>query len=290
MPNKQWDAFVSHASEDKTDFVRPLAQALTQLGVKVWYDEFTLEVGDSLSRSIDKGLAGSQYGIVVVSPKFIAKKWPERELKGLVAREMEEEQKVILPIWLGVTRQEVITFSPPLADTIAIRTEGMTAEEVAMTLLKTIRPDIYKDYPRAELERMLTGKALQSLQEELEDVKYELSEYRCPHCQAPLYERTNIDPEPEIGGGGLGEEFLCGYITLDEREISPCPADPTFPKLDEYEFVITASSNGYYGNLKSKTENARRLNFSMGFGQTEELAKQELIKRYNLRARCRNDQ
>ena len=98
MP-KEWDAFISHAYEDKDDFVRPLAQALAQLGVNAWYDEFTLEVGDSLSRSIDKGLAGSRYGIVVISPSFIQKKWPERELRGLVAREIEEEQKVILPVW-----------------------------------------------------------------------------------------------------------------------------------------------------------------------------------------------
>lgn len=35
---KEWDVFVSHASEDKEIFVRPLTQALDQLGVKVWYD------------------------------------------------------------------------------------------------------------------------------------------------------------------------------------------------------------------------------------------------------------
>lgn len=119
---KEWDVFISHASEDKEDFVRPLAEALAQLGVKVWYDEFSLEVGDSLSRSIDEGLANSSYGVVVVSPSFVQKRWPERELRGLVAREVEAEQKVILPIWFGVTKQEVLNFSPPLVDTIAIKT------------------------------------------------------------------------------------------------------------------------------------------------------------------------
>lgn len=57
---KSWDVFISHASEDKDVFVRPLATALRQLGVSVWYDEFTLTVGDSISRSIDKGLADSR--------------------------------------------------------------------------------------------------------------------------------------------------------------------------------------------------------------------------------------
>ena len=59
---KPWDVFVSHASEDKDAFVRPLAAALQSLGVSIWYDEFSLRVGDSLSRSIDKGIAGSRLG------------------------------------------------------------------------------------------------------------------------------------------------------------------------------------------------------------------------------------
>jgi hypothetical protein len=85
----QWDAFISHAWEDKESFVRPLAHALTALGAAVWYDEFSLKLGDSLSASIDRGLASSRYGIVVLSKAFIAKRWPQRELQGLVAREME---------------------------------------------------------------------------------------------------------------------------------------------------------------------------------------------------------
>jgi len=64
---KEWDVFISHASEDKNGFVRPLAQALGQLGVRIWYDEFTLDVGDSLSRSIDRGLAQSKFGLVIIS-------------------------------------------------------------------------------------------------------------------------------------------------------------------------------------------------------------------------------
>ena len=83
----KWDVFVCHASEDKDDFVRPLARKLEAHGLKVWFDEFTLTVGDSLRRSIDRGLAGSRFGVVVISPNFLQKEWPQRELDGLVARE-----------------------------------------------------------------------------------------------------------------------------------------------------------------------------------------------------------
>src|ERR1051325_3140270 len=77
-----YDAFICHASEDKDDLVRPLAEGLMKLGHKIWYDEFQLRVGDSLRRSIDKGLARSRFGIVVLSPSFFAKNWPQYELRS----------------------------------------------------------------------------------------------------------------------------------------------------------------------------------------------------------------
>ena len=81
---EEYDAFISHASEDKEELVRPLADALVERGLKVWYDEFNLTVGDSLRRSIDKGLAKSRFGIVVLSSSFFAKNWTQYELDGLV--------------------------------------------------------------------------------------------------------------------------------------------------------------------------------------------------------------
>ena len=67
---KPFDAFICHANEDKDDFVRPLAEALKSHHLKVWYDEFALDVGDSLREAIDRGLTESRYGIVVLSPSF----------------------------------------------------------------------------------------------------------------------------------------------------------------------------------------------------------------------------
>lgn len=85
----QYDVFISHASEDKDLFVRPFAEYLKSQGVKVWYDEFSLAWGDSLRKKIDKGLANSRFGIVVISKNFIKKQWTEYELNGLIASEIE---------------------------------------------------------------------------------------------------------------------------------------------------------------------------------------------------------
>ncbi|WP_375182187.1 toll/interleukin-1 receptor domain-containing protein, partial [Chryseobacterium sp.] len=64
---KEYDFFISHASEDKETFVRPLAEELLKLGFKVWYDELTLKFGDSLFEEISNGIKKSNYGLVIIS-------------------------------------------------------------------------------------------------------------------------------------------------------------------------------------------------------------------------------
>ena len=135
-----YDVFISHASEDKDDFVRSLAELLREEHIEVWYDEFTLEVGDSLRRSIDRGLLHSKFAIVVLSPHFFAKGWPQRELDGLVQREVHEARRIILPIWHNVTKSEIYNYSPTLADAVALNSShGIKA--VAASLKKKIRPE-----------------------------------------------------------------------------------------------------------------------------------------------------
>jgi hypothetical protein len=122
------DVFISHASEDKEQIARPLAEELSKRGLSVWYDEFSLELGDSLRRSIDKGLAQSRFGVVILSENFFAKEWPQRELDGLSTRETSGGEKVILPLWHGVTHAEVLAYSPVLADRVAFNTRrGVSA-------------------------------------------------------------------------------------------------------------------------------------------------------------------
>lgn len=85
---KKWDVFICHASEDKEQVLEPLAEALRTKGLKVWYDRWVLTIGDSLRRSIDEGLKESRFGVVVLSPAFFVKNWPQWELDGLVQKEI----------------------------------------------------------------------------------------------------------------------------------------------------------------------------------------------------------
>lgn len=134
---REYDVFVSYASEDKAEVVRPLVQALQDHGLRVWYDEFELRIGDSLRRKIDKGLAHSRFGVVVFSKLFFNKGWTNYELDGLVTRSVSGDQ-VLLPIWHNVTKKEVVEYSASLADKVARSTSTHTVEEIAAEIAEVI--------------------------------------------------------------------------------------------------------------------------------------------------------
>ncbi len=136
--SREFDVFISHASEDKDGVVRPLAETLRQGSLKVWYDEFELKIGDSLRRKIDSGLARSRFGVVVLSQDFFRKGWTNYELDGLVTRAVSGEQ-VLLPIWHNITKKEVIQYSPSLADKLARSTATHTVEEIAAEIISVIK-------------------------------------------------------------------------------------------------------------------------------------------------------
>jgi TIR domain-containing protein len=113
----EWDAFISHAHEDK-GFVAPLVRALQQRGIKVWYDDVSLRIGNSLRESIDLAIVQSRFGIVVFSRNYFSKDWTRQEVNAFVSREVGGLH-VVLPIWHKVSPAEVLRFSPILADRVA---------------------------------------------------------------------------------------------------------------------------------------------------------------------------
>jgi len=294
---KEWDLFLSHASEDKDTFARPLALALSKLGASVWYDEFSLRIGDSLSRSIDKGLRDSTFGVVVISLQFLGKPWPEYELRGLVSREIDED-RVILPIWHGVSRRQVVAFSPPLADKVALKTEGLQAEDVAIQVLREVRPDLYGRHPRAELERLASGDALRTLQEEIERTRdalaaaeEELGQYKCPYCGSALVARFEVPLDEEQKHSDTREEFECGHETVAGFLQRPCPKDPKFPPFEDYELRFQEIHEGHHSSWRcyprGTTEMAQRVSLPPGYGETREEAEQKVREYYGRGARRR---
>jgi hypothetical protein len=113
-------AFISHDSRDKDEVARPLATRLQQMVCPVWYDEYSLKIGDSLRQSIETGLKECKKCIIVLSPNFLSNTgWTRVEFNSIFTREILERSNLVLPIWHGVSSREVYDYSPSLADRVA---------------------------------------------------------------------------------------------------------------------------------------------------------------------------
>lgn len=137
MSEQQKDIFLSHASEDKETVALPLARLLEQSGLTVWLDVQELSVGDRLRESLDAALRVSRFGVVILSPAFFIKTWPQRELSALLAME-KYRNKVILPVLHNLNSEQVALSSPLLADRIFIQTE-VGLSKVAADILNAVR-------------------------------------------------------------------------------------------------------------------------------------------------------
>lgn len=114
-------AFISHDSKDKDSLVRDLAMQMTKLKCSVWYDEYSLSVGDSLRASIEKGLKEAKKCIIVLSPNFFSNTgWGKTEFNSIFTRELIERKNVILPVWHNVGPSEVYSYCPSLADRVGL--------------------------------------------------------------------------------------------------------------------------------------------------------------------------
>lgn len=148
-----WDVFISHASEDKESFVRPLAKYLKENHIKVWYDEFTLDLGVSLREKIDEGIRDSKFGVIILSPNFLKKDWTKKELNAFFSKEIFEKQNKILPIWLDISSKEIYNFSPMLFDRKAIKGEGENVKKIGDEIISKI---INESYSAEELKEKIS--------------------------------------------------------------------------------------------------------------------------------------
>lgn len=118
----EYDAFISHAVEDKIPIANELCTRLEAEGLKIWYAGQELNAGDSISSSIHEGLNKSRFGIVILSKNYISKTWTLREFYHLLARE-NNGKKVILPVLFEITPQDLALKDLTMADRFAIKAD-----------------------------------------------------------------------------------------------------------------------------------------------------------------------
>jgi hypothetical protein len=170
-----WDVFMCHASEDK-EYCESLAKALEDAGIRVWLDKIVLQWGDDLRPKIDRGLRDCRYGIVILSKTFLRKKkWTEYELSSLFAREQVGEKR-ILPIWHGINREDLLEYSPGLADRLA-KVSSDNHEDIVYSVCEILgRPapqTPQKANARAEVKRQDRGKRIAASDERIRTVALE---------------------------------------------------------------------------------------------------------------------
>ncbi|WP_299729221.1 toll/interleukin-1 receptor domain-containing protein [uncultured Tateyamaria sp.] len=139
-----WDVFISHASEDKEEIVRPLASALNAFGLRVWYDEFTLTPGVSLIDTIDDGLARTGLGVIVLSESFLDKRWTEYELNALSERHINCGAP-LLTVLHKMGRRQMRRHAPALASLPHFDAQGYSSVQLASLIIEHSRPDMVEN-------------------------------------------------------------------------------------------------------------------------------------------------
>ena len=129
--------FISHASEDKASFVRPLVDHLLGRGIDLWYDNFELFPGDSIREGIDRGLVECDVGLCIFSRSFFQKKWTSDELGGIFAKETLN-RRLIIPVWLQIDKSYLVGIAPMLADRLGID-GSQPIDQVAAQVICTLR-------------------------------------------------------------------------------------------------------------------------------------------------------
>jgi TIR domain len=117
--DKPYHLFISYATEDES-YASELARALKFLGLNVWFAPLSLKIGDKLLDSINAGLLASEYGLLLLSPSYMAKQWTSYEIDVLHRQHIEESKK-LFPLWHGVEKEELDRWNPGLSGIVALK-------------------------------------------------------------------------------------------------------------------------------------------------------------------------
>ena len=130
------DTFLCHAWDDRQGAAKELHDHLESQGVSVWFSEKDIVLGASLLREIDKGLANSRVGIVLVTPAFLRRVQAEgiadKELSALLARDL------LVPIVHDTTYEALREVSPLLGSRSGLNTSEESMADIAVKLAELV--------------------------------------------------------------------------------------------------------------------------------------------------------
>ncbi len=121
MLSNQPLAFISHEQKDKDLIAKPLAQGLNARLCTVLYDEYSLNGQSGLLDSIENGIRKAKRCILIISPDFLSNQGGrKKEFNSIFTPERIFNERIVLPIWVNVSKEQVYEYSPSIADTFGL--------------------------------------------------------------------------------------------------------------------------------------------------------------------------
>jgi len=256
MAEAMRDVFVCHAGEDKSDVVAPLVEAFSEAGISCWYDEAQIQWGDSITQKVNGGLPKSRYVLVVFSPAFIEKNWPQRELNAVLNLEASTGDVKVLPLLVGTEQQrrQILARFPLLNDKRYLRWGGNPRDIVDAMLSRlgrggasghgrvaAVRPELDRHIPLPKIKKRFTQRdrdlflqnafavvkryfkdGLEELARQHQEVETDFSEVHSFKFLATIYVRGEVANRCKIWMGSLASTasiaYCAGQLNIDRDD------------------------------------------------------------------------
>lgn len=132
-------AFISHDSRDKQTIAKEIAVGLQKRLCPVWYDEFSLKVGDNLRESIESGIKKCKKCVLIISPNFIDNKgWTKAEFESVFSRQIIHKENLFLPVWYNVSKEQVYEYSLGLVNIVGLSFNELGLDETCRRLYMAV--------------------------------------------------------------------------------------------------------------------------------------------------------
>jgi len=199
--------FISHSTQDKQTIALPLYTHLENHNLNPWIDQEGIEPSDSLFQKINQAIANAHYAVAIVSPAFIEGEWTNRELQVLDNLRIEKRLKKLFLIYHNITRNDVLSRYPLLADDLALSSLE-PLESIAQKIAEAIES-------KSKLEQFIELKK--------EDKPIDTREFskRLPDIQGAFYLLLNLQMDSDAVANN-SDGFLEGLIDrleIEEKKI-----------------------------------------------------------------------
>lgn len=250
------DVFICHASEDKKEIVSPIVEALIHADISVWYDEAEIKWGDSITQKVNEGLKISHFVIVVLSPSFAKKNWPQKELNAALNIEVSTGELKVLPLLVGSEeeKKEILGRYPLLNDKRYLQWSGVPGEIVDAVIDRLQKKDQFLKNTFFTIKECFKA-ALFQLEASYKWIETDFSEIHNFKLVSKIYVNGEAKSQCKIWIGGISSSNSIAYQS-GQVHINNDSSMNDWLSVDDdgYELGLKPSGLGFSKPLKFKKD------------------------------------